>query len=115
MCGTFAAQAALRDEDFYNFSLQKNREARKLIYDSLDAAGLRYLPSNTNFVFFQPGKPIAEVSRAFQEKGVLVGRPFPPMINHLRVSVGRPDEMERFMKAFKEIFPKKSASTVARG
>jgi histidinol-phosphate/aromatic aminotransferase/cobyric acid decarboxylase-like protein len=35
------------------------------------------------------------------------------MLNHLRVSVGVPDEMDRFMKAFKEIFPKKSAPTIA--
>jgi histidinol-phosphate/aromatic aminotransferase/cobyric acid decarboxylase-like protein len=35
---------------------------------------------------------------------VLVGRPFPPMTEHLRVSVGTADEMNRFMTAFKEIF-----------
>jgi histidinol-phosphate/aromatic aminotransferase/cobyric acid decarboxylase-like protein len=35
---------------------------------------------------------------------VLVGRPFPPMTEHLRVSVGTPEEMNRFMTAFKEIF-----------
>jgi len=49
----------------------------------------------------------------FRNKGILVGRPFPPMINHLRVSVGVPEEMDRFMKAFKEIFPKKTSATMA--
>jgi histidinol-phosphate/aromatic aminotransferase/cobyric acid decarboxylase-like protein len=37
------------------------------------------------------------------------------MINHLRVSVGTPEDMDKFVKAFKEIFPKKAASTMARG
>jgi len=37
------------------------------------------------------------------------------MINHRRVSVGTPDDMEKFLKGFKEIFPKKAATTMARG
>jgi len=51
----------------------------------------------------------------FRGKGILVGRPFPPMINHLRVSVGTPEDMDKFVKGFKEIFPKKTATTMARG
>ena len=46
-------------------------------------------------------KPVIE---DFRKKGVAVGRPFPPMTQHLRVSVGTADEMRRFSKAFKEIF-----------
>ena len=51
------------------------------------------------------------VIEEFRTKGILVGRPFPPMVQHLRVSVGVPDEMDRFLKAFKEIFPKKTTTT----
>jgi histidinol-phosphate/aromatic aminotransferase/cobyric acid decarboxylase-like protein len=43
----------------------------------------------------------------------MVGRPFPPMTEHLRVSVGTPDDMDKFLKAFKEIFPAKAKSTAA--
>jgi histidinol-phosphate aminotransferase len=43
-------------------------------------------------------------------RGVLVGRPFPPMLEHLRVSVGTPDEMARFLGAFKEIVGRKTAA-----
>ena len=35
--------------------------------------------------------------------GVLVGRPFPPMMQHLRVSIGTADEMQRFMSAFRQV------------
>jgi histidinol-phosphate/aromatic aminotransferase/cobyric acid decarboxylase-like protein len=41
--------------------------------------------------------------------------PFPPMINHLRVSIGTAEDMDKFIKGFKEIFPKKTATTMARG
>jgi histidinol-phosphate/aromatic aminotransferase/cobyric acid decarboxylase-like protein len=36
-------------------------------------------------------------------KGVLVGRTFPPMVQDLRVSVEAAEEMNRFLKAFREI------------
>ena len=58
-------------------------------------------------------RPVVPVIDEFEKKGVLVGRPFPPMIEHLRVSVGTPDEMSRFMVAFKEIFPAKGKTTTA--
>jgi histidinol-phosphate/aromatic aminotransferase/cobyric acid decarboxylase-like protein len=56
---------------------------------------------------------VQPVIEEFREKKVAVGRPFPPMTKHLRVSVGTEDEMDRFMKAFKEIFPAKSKTTAA--
>jgi histidinol-phosphate/aromatic aminotransferase/cobyric acid decarboxylase-like protein len=33
------------------------------------------------------------------------------MLNHLRVSIGRDEDMARFLTAFKEIFPKRAAVT----
>jgi len=51
------------------------------------------------------------VIEEFRKKGVAVGRPFPPMTTHMRVSIGTADEMARFMTAFKEIFPAKSKTT----
>jgi histidinol-phosphate aminotransferase len=44
---------------------------------------------------------------------VLVGRPFPPMTDFMRVSVGTPEEMARFVTAFKEIFPAKGRANTA--
>jgi histidinol-phosphate/aromatic aminotransferase/cobyric acid decarboxylase-like protein len=34
----------------------------------------------------------------------MVGRAFPPMTEHMRVSVGTPAEMDRFTAAFRQIF-----------
>jgi histidinol-phosphate/aromatic aminotransferase/cobyric acid decarboxylase-like protein len=49
-------------------------------------------------------RPVQPVIEEFHKKGVLVGRPFLPMLEHLRVSIGTPEEMARFTTAFKEIF-----------
>jgi histidinol-phosphate/aromatic aminotransferase/cobyric acid decarboxylase-like protein len=45
---------------------------------------------------------------------VLVGRPFAPMTQHLRVSVGTQAEMDKFVAAFKEIMaaPAKTAAGI---
>jgi histidinol-phosphate aminotransferase len=59
------------------------------------------------------GREIQPVIDEFREKKVLVGRPFPPMNTHMRVSVGTAEEMDRFTKAFKEIFPQKTRTTAA--
>lgn len=37
------------------------------------------------------------------------------MPQHLRVSIGLPEEMDRFTKAFKEVLPKKAATITACG
>lgn len=82
----------------------------------LEAWGYPVIPSQTNFFMVSlEGRTVQPVIEEFRQRGILVGRPFPPMLNHLRVSIGREDEMDRFMKAFREIFPKKAQTTVAAG
>jgi histidinol-phosphate aminotransferase len=89
----------------------RNKTSREL-----DEWGYPVIPSQTNFFMVSlHERTVQPVIEEFRQKGILVGRPFPPMLNHLRVSIGREDEMDKFMKAFKEIFPKKSTSTLARG
>jgi histidinol-phosphate aminotransferase len=57
-------------------------------------------------------RPVKPVIAEFEKRGVLVGRPFPPMNEHLRVSVGTPDEMKRFAAAFREVMvPAAKAAT----
>lgn len=98
-------------------------EVKKKIIDSrnkttreLEAYGSPTIPSQANFFMVSlEGRTVQPVIQEFRAKGILVGRPFPPMINHRRVSVGTPDDMEKFLKGFKEIFPKKAATTMARG
>jgi len=70
-----AVKAALKDDDFYKFSLAKNEEGKKIIYNTLDFLNIKYIPSHTNFVFFESGRHINELSAAMQKENVLIGRP----------------------------------------
>ena len=75
------------------------------------ALGYESIPSEANFFMVHIKRQVVPTIEDFRKRGVLVGRPFPPMLEHLRVSVGTADEMNRFMVAFKDIFtPARSTS-----
>jgi histidinol-phosphate aminotransferase len=86
---------------------------RKKVTGDLNAYGYETLPTQTNFFMVHIGREVVPVIDEFKKKGVLVGRPFPPMTQHLRVSIGTEDEMNRFTTAFKEIFPAKGKTSTA--
>ena len=77
---------------------------RKKTISDLRALGYDVLPTETNFFMVSMRREVQPVIDEFRKRGVLVGRPFPPMTQHLRVSVGTEEEMARFMTAFNEIF-----------
>jgi histidinol-phosphate aminotransferase len=95
--------AALKDTDSQATVKRVTLDLRKQTTTELTARGFSVIPSETNFFMVDIRQPVPSVIGAFFRKGVLVGRPFPPMMQHLRVSVGTADEMRRFMAAFKEI------------
>jgi histidinol-phosphate aminotransferase len=105
--------ASLKDTAAQADVKKKVMDLRKKTTSDLEAYGYECLPSETNFFMVAIGREIQPVIQEFAAKKVAVGRPFPPMTKHMRVSVGTADEMDRFMKAFKEIFPQKSKTTTA--
>ncbi|GAA4273062.1 histidinol-phosphate transaminase [Aquimarina gracilis] len=98
------AKEALLDKEFYAFSLQKNREAKALIYKTLDQFELPYVKSSTNFIFFKSGKDIRTLHKEMMNKGVLIGRPFPPFFDWCRISTGTLEEVSMFTKALSSIY-----------
>jgi histidinol-phosphate aminotransferase len=107
----WGAAASLRDTRRQAEVKRMTLELRKKTTSELESLGFDVIPSETNFFMVDLGQPVAPIRDQFREKGVLVGRDFPPMLNHLRVSVGTAEEMDRFMQAFKEIFPEGPTSS----
>jgi histidinol-phosphate aminotransferase len=97
--GMQAAIASIADTEYQAFVKHRNRDGRALLTSALTAMGKRVLPSQTNFVFFQSGIPVAQLGATMREKGFLVGRAFPPFADWCRVSIGTPDEMKAFVAA----------------
>ena len=98
-----AAKNALDDQEFYDFSLNKTLEAKKIILEGLDDLNLEYAPSNTNFIFFKSGRNIENLQQQMLAKGIMVGRPFPPFDDWCRISTGTLEEVIQFNDALKKV------------
>ncbi len=105
--------AALQDTEAQARCKAVTLELRKKTTAELTALGYTVLPSEANFFMVHLRRPARPVIKEFRQRGILVGRPFPPMLDYLRVSVGNADEMARFLAAFKEILPASDGATAA--
>ncbi len=96
-----AARASLDDHAFARRSLEVNARGKQTLVGCLDELGLTHLPSHANFVFHRIDGDLETYNARMQERGIRVGRPFPPMLQYSRVSIGLPAEMETFVEALR--------------
>ena len=99
-----AAEAALHDTDHIEKSVQLNRSGMQQLLDGFRYMGLAYIPSGGNFICVDLKKPAREIYDRLLHEGVIV-RPVDNygMPNHLRVTIGLPEENSRFLKALGKI------------
>jgi histidinol-phosphate aminotransferase len=102
-CARWGAVAALNDTASQAHVRKVTLELRKKTVAELKDLGYASIPSEANFFMVHLRRPVQPVIDEFRKRQVLVGRPFPPLNEHLRVSIGTPDEMRRFMVAFRAI------------
>ncbi len=95
-----AAEVAVQDQAFEAFSRQKNAEARAAF--DLEATRHRCQLSGTsgNFVLLESVFPAKDLFRELLQRGVIV-RPMTAygLPNHVRVTYGKPEEMQAFWSA----------------
>jgi histidinol-phosphate aminotransferase len=95
-----AASAALDDMEFVARSYAENLQGLRQLEQGAKRLGLDYIPSYGNFITVRVGKA-AEIYRRLLRRGVIV-RPVGggyELPEHLRVTVGTPEENDRFLTA----------------
>ncbi len=99
-----AAEAALGDEAYLQRSVELNADGLKQLGEGFDRLGLDYIPSIGNFISVDVGREGGSLFDALLREGVIV-RPVAnyEMPNHLRVSVGLPEQNGRFLKALEKV------------
>ena len=110
----YGAVATLKNPQTMAEVKQKTKQLRDKTSKELRDLGYEVIPSQTNFFMVGLRREVQPVIQAFREEGVLVGRPFPPMTQHLRVSIGTAEEMDRFLVAFKKVMGR-PVTTTAQG
>lgn len=98
-----AAEAILDDSEYLANSIAVNQQGYEQLTTGFEKLGLEYIASAGNFIAVEVPNTL-EVYQALLQKGVIV-RPIGiyEMPNHLRISIGRPDENQRCLDALARI------------
>lgn len=102
--------AGLADSTVVAEQRTRLNDARRWLCAELERDGRRYIPSETNFVMIDVEGDVTPVIQAFSGRGIQVGRKFPSMGNWLRVSIGRPEDMQAFVTALRAVVPARAAA-----
>ena len=65
--------------------------------------GFKTIPSEANFIMIDLKRPIRPMLDGLRQRGVQVGRLFPSLPNHMRVTIGKRAEMEAFLTSFRQV------------
>jgi histidinol-phosphate aminotransferase len=98
-----AALASFGDEAEVARQRTLNNQTRAYSVGEMKKRGRACIPSHTNFFCVHVAQPARPVIAAFREEGISVGRFFPGLPEHVRVSIGLPEEMQKFVAAFDNV------------
>ena len=91
------AIASLKDRRQVTNGRRLNTETKAYVSERLAKRGYKHIPSQANFVMIDMKRPVQPLIAALRERRVQVGRLFPSLPNHMRVTIGKAGEMEAFL------------------
>ncbi|MEJ2686914.1 MAG: histidinol-phosphate transaminase [Gammaproteobacteria bacterium] len=99
-----AAEAALSDTEHLVESVRINREGMSQLTEAFARLGLDWIPSVANFVSVDMGRPAGALYEGLLREGVIV-RPIAGygLPNHLRATIGLPEENARLIAALERV------------
>ena len=97
------ARASLLDNAHVIDGRKRNSDTRNTVVSALTQLGYDVVPSQANFFMVNVRRPVRPVIQAIRAQGVHVGRLFPALPQHLRVTIGTPQEMQSFLSAFRTV------------
>lgn len=95
-----AVEAALADEALVPQRRKQLAATRSQLCDWLTSKKLPFIEPHANFMMIDIGRPARPFIPKMLERGVAIGRPFPPYDHMIRVTIGTNDEMATFRRAF---------------
>ncbi len=99
-----AGLAILDDKEYLKKSQEVIWQGLDYFYEKFDRMGLKYYPSQANFLLVDLARDAKQVSDELLKRGVIV-RPVANygLMQHLRISLGLPEENEIAMKHLQEV------------
>ncbi|MCX7822059.1 MAG: histidinol-phosphate transaminase [Syntrophobacterales bacterium] len=104
MLAQVGALAALDDDEFLEKTRQTIWKGLDYLYEKIDEMGLKYVPSQANFFLIELPVSARSVYQALLRRGVIVrAMDSYGLERFIRVTVGLPEENERFISALREV------------
>jgi histidinol-phosphate aminotransferase len=103
MTGMAGAIASLRETTLIPERRKTLANIREDLFAWLDKHGFGYIPSEANMVMIDTKRPGREIADAMLKQKVAIGRAWPSLPTHVRVTIGTRDEMMKFKAAFKQV------------
>jgi histidinol-phosphate aminotransferase len=101
--GMVGAIASLKVKDLVPQRRKIIRDIREETVEWLDKQGYAVLPSQANMIMIDVRRPGRAFAQAMLKEKVAVGRTWPSMPHHVRVSIGTKAEMAGFRAAFTRV------------
>jgi histidinol-phosphate/aromatic aminotransferase/cobyric acid decarboxylase-like protein len=76
---------------------------RSEVCNWLDANRYKFIPPHGNFLMIDVKRDVRGVISEMLDRGVAVGRPFPPLNQMLRVTLGTDADMAKFREVFPQV------------
>ena len=98
-----AAQASLKSKTLVPERREIIKHTREEVLSFLEKNRFTYIPSVSNKFMVDVKQPGEQIILAMRKEKVYIGRVWPSMPTYVRVSIGTPDEMSKFEKAFLKV------------
>ena len=98
-----AGIGSLTDPEQVAKNRRLNAQTRARVTAELETMGYKSIASEANFIMVDVKRPVPPLIQAMKDRKVHIGRLFPSLPNHMRLTIGREAEMKAFLSAFREV------------
>jgi histidinol-phosphate/aromatic aminotransferase/cobyric acid decarboxylase-like protein len=103
LSGTVGATASLKEKTLVSERRQIVADTRQDLCAWLDRRGFAFIPSEANMIMIDCKRPGREVYTAMLKHKIAIGRSWPSLPTHVRVTIGTREEMTKFKAAFERV------------
>jgi histidinol-phosphate/aromatic aminotransferase/cobyric acid decarboxylase-like protein len=101
--GMAGATASLKDKNLVAERRKILAGIRDDLFSWLEKRQYSFIRSDANMVMVDSKRPGRETTAAMLEQKVAIGRTWPSLPNHVRVTIGTSEEMAKFKTAFERV------------
>ncbi len=99
-----AALAAIQDDEHVHASRAVNENGKQYLYEELDKMGIKYIPSQANFIYMILEQNSSEIYENLLREGVIIR---PVGQKEIRVTIGLPEQNRRFIESMSKFMSDK--------